>query len=293
MTENTGREEMKNAGPAWIKLIVRAEPEPLEILGQLWMEMGAGGLEEMDGGVAVYVKPGEAPAYREAVLDLARERGWPVEIESGEIAEENWWESWKAFFHPFRASGRLWVRPSWEDLPAPEPGMKTLVVDPGRAFGTGAHETTRMCLDLIDRTLQAESHEEMFDVGSGSGILTVAARLLGVQRVVAIDVDPLAVSATVENCAANGVEEGVLAVRGDVRAVGGRYGLVVCNILYQIIMGIAPELVKRVAPGGTLVLSGFLVQETGGVKAMFGNLGMVSVEALEMGPWGALVLKAP
>lgn len=276
--------------PAWVKVTARGEPDALEALGLALVEAGSGGIEEGAGWVSAWFKPEGREEIDVLLAAFGRTSGAAVEWEWTDVPKEDWWESWKAFFHPFRASERIWVRPSWEDAAPPEPGMVTLVVDPGRAFGTGAHETTRLCLKLIDEALAAKSCPHMFDVGSGSGILTVAAKLLGVEKVTAIDIDPLAVSATIENTALNGVGEGVLAARADVRAVSATYPLVVCNILYQIIMGIAPELCRKVEPGGTLILSGFLTPETESVERMFGNLGMIVTRREELGPWGALVL---
>lgn len=285
-------ESEKIEAPAWLKCEVRAEEGLLEVVAVLLTDLGSGGVEEKAGSVAAWFSPSAREEVELALTAFAGGAGSSVDWEWSEIEKEDWWESWKKYFHPFRASGRLWVRPSWEEGEPPEAGMSTLIVDPGRAFGTGAHETTRLCLNLIDEALKESPTDAMFDVGCGSGILTVAARLLGVRTVTAIDIDPLAVSATVENTAMNGVGDGVLAARADVRAISGKYDLVVCNILYQIIMGIAPELVKKVAPGGRLILSGFLVPELEGVELMFQNLGMTVEKREEIGQWGALVLRS-
>lgn len=293
MTDTDKKEEEAPNTPAWLKCAVVGEAETLEALGVLLMDLGAGGVEEKAGSIQVYFKPEEKERLDACLEEFKASNGNEITWEWEEIPEENWWESWKAFFHPFEASPRLWIRPSWLPDPPPRAGMAELVVDPGRAFGTGAHETTRMCLALIDEALSQKPCEHMLDVGCGSGILTVAARLLGCPRVTALDVDALATSATRENCEINKVLEGVLVMRADIRAVGAAYSLVACNILYQIIMGIAPELCKKVAPGGTLLLSGFLVPETEGVERMFLGLGLKTVKAVEMGPWGALVLERP
>lgn len=278
--------------PAWLKITLRGNDGDLEALGLALMELGSGGIEEGAGYVAAWFKPEGREEVEARLAALSAASGGGVSWEWDEVEKEDWWESWKKYFHPFRASERLWVRPSWEEADPPEPAMITLIVDPGRAFGTGAHETTRLCLRLIDEALRDKPCGEMLDVGCGSGILTVAARLLGVPKATAIDIDPLAVSATIENAGTNHVAEGVLAARADVRAVNARYPLVVCNILYQIIMGIAPELCRRVEPGGALILSGFLTPELDSVERMFGNLGMTVVKREELGPWGALVLTA-
>jgi ribosomal protein L11 methyltransferase len=171
--------------------------------------------------------------------------------------------------------------------------MKTLVIDPGRAFGTGGHETTRLCLEFLDQCLEESPVDKVLDVGSGSGILTAAARLLGVPRVTALDIDPVAVEVTRENLRLNGVEDGTEVFCGNLFAVEGRYPLVVSNILYQILMGMAPELARRVLPGGRLILAGFLVQEAASAEALFTAQGLRVERRAEMGPWGAFVFRAP
>lgn len=281
----------KGETPAWMKCTISSSEGNLEALGLFLTDLGSGGYLEEGATISTWFEPARKEEIDAYLTTFAAQRGEPVTWEWEEVPEEDWWESWKKFFHPFAASERIFVRPSWEKADPPHGGMVTLITDPGRAFGTGAHETTRMCLNLIDEALAQKPAARMFDVGSGSGILTIAARLLGVGEVTAIDIDTQAVSATLENTRLNNVADGVLVARADVRAVNERYELVVCNILYQIIMGIAPELVKKVAPGGLLILAGFLTPETQGVEEMFERLGMKVEKKLEMGQWASLVLR--
>jgi len=130
-------------------------------------------------------------------------------------------------------------------------------------------------------------------VGCGSGILSVAALRLGVDRAVALDIDPLAAEATRENAAVNGVVQNLLCFCGDLRSLRGTYPLVAANILYQVLLGLAPLLTARVAPGGRLLLSGMLVGELLSAAAVYGALGLREVRREEDGEWGALVLDRP
>lgn len=285
---------MDEVKPLWMKCVVTAA-EPLRgALALALTDCGADGFEELgETAVAAYYRP-DAQEGVDLYLERYRaDAGEPFTWEWSAIADEDWWESWKAYFHPFRASRRLWVRPSWEAAAPPEAGMETLVIDPGRAFGTGGHETTRLCLDFLDRLTAADPPASALDVGSGSGILTVALKLLGVPRVVALDVDPVASAVTKENLEANGVAQGADVVCGNLRGVGGSYPLVVANILYQVVMGLAPQLVERVAPGGALVIAGHLIPETQSAENLFAGLGMTVRERDELGPWGALVFEKP
>lgn len=276
--------------PAWVKCIVRSGDIARELLPLALIEWGAGGVEELGDAVAAWFPPlrREDVDGRLATFPAAGELlSWAWEP----VPDEDWWESWKAYFHPLRVSSRLWLCPSWEVTEPPEAGMRTLLMDPGRAFGTGGHETTRLCLDVMDGEFAREPVGEFLDVGSGSGILTVGARLLGVERVVALDIDPIAAAATRENCLRNHVGENVRILCGDLRSLKGRYPFVTANILYQVILGLAPELKAHTAPGGRLLLSGFLDRETKGAEALFHRMGFSTLVRRTMGEWGALCLR--
>jgi ribosomal protein L11 methyltransferase len=275
----------------WLKCIVNAPQELRELAALELMELGAGGIEESGEELAAYYKPADKEKVEAALGRFAALHGEAVKVRWEEIASEDWWESWKKYFHPLKASRRLWICPTWENIPPPEEGMATLLIDPGRAFGTGGHETTRLCLDMIDECLLSEPVDSMLDVGCGSGILSIAARLLGVKKVGALDMDILAAKATRDNALLNRVEEGIEVYCGELRAIKGEWPLVVANILYQIVLGLAPLLAKHTAPGGRLIISGFLVEECEGAKRYFEGLGFETLERRDMGPWSALLLR--
>jgi ribosomal protein L11 methyltransferase len=206
-----------------------------------------------------------APAGAEAARSLLVQRlGASGVVE--EVREELWAESWKKHFHPMRI-GRLHVVPPWIDEATP-PGAQRLVLEPGMAFGTGSHATTSLCLGALDRLLLARSGASVFDVGTGSGILAIAAAKLGAGRILATDDDPIAVRTALENAGRNGVGEAIeLAAAG--QEPEGRFDIVVANILANTLVALAPFLRDRVLPGGTLLLSGLLSGQADEVAAAF------------------------
>ncbi len=282
---------MEETPAIWLRLSITFDDAPTgEIIAAELIQWGSGGVEEIgNSGLAAYFPPDERERIEPLLAGFAQSHGG-INWEWEELATADWWEGYKKYFHPFRASSRIWVRPSWEEAPLPEEGMVELVIDPGRAFGTGGHETTRLCLEMIDDTLARNPVTAMLDVGAGSGILTVAARLLGVEKVVAIDIDPHAAEVTLENAAANKVEKGITSRCTELRNIERGFPLVVANILYQIILGLAPQLARVTAPGGTLILSGLLVQEAQGAQAIFEGLGFTLVREKTDGDWAALEL---
>jgi ribosomal protein L11 methyltransferase len=274
-----------------MKCTLRAAPELREPLTGLLVDWGAQGVQEEGDALLVWYTPDQAEAVEAQLGRYRGDTGGSLAWEWERIEGEDWWEAWKAFFKPVRVSPRLLVCPSWEKPPLLEPQVKMIRIDPGRAFGTGGHETTRLCLELIDQCLSAEPVEQLLDVGTGSGILTVGARLLGVNEALAMDIDPMACEATGENLRDNGVEAGVEIVCGDLRGVQGQYPLVVANILYQIILGLAPMLAERTEAGGRLIISGLLAGEGDGASRRFADLGLEEETRSVMGDWCALLLR--
>ncbi len=278
--------------PVWLKLRVEGDAPVLEALADLLVAWGAGGVVWEGEAAVVYFEP----AARETVdlalgayaADLAVPLAWRWEEDVG----ETWRDSWKAFFRPGPLSRRLAVCPSWEPAWRPDdPSVRVLRMDPGRAFGTGTHETTRLCLDLLDEETARDPVAELLDIGCGSGVLSIGCLLLGTPRAVALDLDPIATGATRDNARANGVADRLRIVCGDLRALRGTYPLVVANILYQVLLGLAPGIVQRVAPGGRLLLSGMLIPELPSASAVYGRLGLVEERRETLGEWGALVLR--
>ncbi len=179
-----------------------------------------------------------------------------------EVAEQNWVQLTQSQFEPIRVSARLWIVPTWHA--APDPAAINLVLDPGMAFGTGSHPTTRLCLEWLEHTVATGN--SVLDYGCGSGILAIAAAKLGAVSVAGVDIDAQAVLAARANAEANGVD----AVFADSESpVAGQYDLVVANILANPLRVLAPAICGHVRPGGRLALSGILAEQADEIVAIY------------------------
>lgn len=179
-----------------------------------------------------------------------------------EVAEQNWVQLTQSQFDPIRVSERLWIVPSWHE--SPDPAAVNLILDPGMAFGTGSHPTTRLCLEWLERSVAADC--SVLDYGCGSGILAIAAARLGAGRVAGVDIDPLAVDAARSNAERNGVS----ALFADsAEPVAGEYDVVVANILSNPLRVLAPAICAHVRSGGRLALSGILREQAAEIIAIY------------------------
>jgi len=248
------------------------------------LELAPSGVEQVDGDgwveYALYGAPGELPSLPEGEADVA---GVRVSVR-GEEVPEDWEERWKRFHAPILVAGQIHVRPPWEQ-PALRPGVSEIVIDPGRAFGTGAHATTRLCLELM---LEVEPRGSFADLGCGSGVLAIAAAKLGFEPVIALDSDRLAVEATLENARGNGV---VLerVERFDLRgAAPPRADVTAANLMRPLLLRLA-ELMDPRPP--LLIASGLLDHEADEVAAAFEPL--VERRRLTLQGWSGLLLGRP
>ncbi|MFN4341336.1 MAG: 50S ribosomal protein L11 methyltransferase [Azonexus sp.] len=178
------------------------------------------------------------------------------------VAEQNWVQLTQSQFDPIRISERLWIVPSWHE--SPDPSAINLVLDPGMAFGTGSHPTTRLCLEWLERNVSAGC--SVLDYGCGSGILAIAAAKLGAGRVAGVDIDPQAVEAAIANAERNGV---TAAFADSAVPVAGEYDIVVANILSNPLRVLAPAICAHVRPGGRLALSGILREQAEEIIAIY------------------------
>ncbi|MGZ4225830.1 MAG: 50S ribosomal protein L11 methyltransferase [Solirubrobacteraceae bacterium] len=270
-----------------IRLAVRVRRDQAELVLAELLELAPGGVEEVDVGAdvveyAVYGAPGELPT----LPDLEASAGGAlVEVLTTEIADD-WWQRWREFHRPMVIGDRLTVRPPWEALSS---SSIDLVIDPGQAFGTGAHATTRLCLEML---LELPAPGGGFvDLGCGSGVLAIAAARLGYSPVLALDNDPASVRATAENAAANSVELDVR--RCDLRTEDvPAAGTVAANLLGPLLRAWAPRLAgPGVAVPGRVIASGLLIAEADGIATAFAAAGLREADRRESGEWGALLLE--
>jgi ribosomal protein L11 methyltransferase len=272
-------------------------PDDVDETSTLLFELGAEGVEERDETtlvknavsgkvtlVAAFPNREDAEAAI-AELDAAHPSSGP---RYEEVVGDAWRDAWKEHYKPYAIAEGLVVRPPWEPYEA-KPGEKVLELEPGRAFGTGLHETTR----LVARAIRAHASEVqgklVIDVGCGSGILALAALALGAAKAVAIDNDPEAIDVTRENAARNALSERCEASTTDVAALDLDAPLVLANIEARILIPMAADLQRRVAPGGLLLLSGILVPQKDDVRAAYPEMELLDAPAL--GEWVLLALR--
>ncbi|MDO5531846.1 50S ribosomal protein L11 methyltransferase [Sutterella sp.] len=186
----------------------------------------------------------------------------PELLETSDVEDQDWVRITQAQFQPAHVSPRLWIVPSWSE--PPEPDALIMRLDPGVAFGTGSHPTTRLCLNWLDENLHA--HDSVLDYGCGTGILAIGAKMLGAGRVTGTDIDPQAVEAARDNASTNGAQADFHLPDA---MPEGRFSVVVANILANPLKLLAPALLGRVAPGGRLVLSGVLARQADEVIAAY------------------------
>ena len=205
------------------------------------------------------------------------------------IAEEDWASSWKEHFKPLPVGERLLILPSWE-TPAVGETRQVITLDPGMAFGTGGHETTRLCLESLEQIMASASDAEapVLDLGTGSGILAIAAAKLGARRIEAVDIDPQAVLVAQENCRLNRVANAVSCSATPLEQLPGGYRLILANILAEELVRMAPELTKRLLPDGWLVLSGILAEREQFVIDGFVSQPLDLQQSLAAGEWRCL-----
>jgi len=285
----------------WLSVILQADAARAEALSETLMEHGAlsVSIDDADAGTAAerpqFGEPGMHPAslwdhsrvvalfdtdadLAQALATASAAAGLaavpPFTIE--EVEEQNWVQLTQSQFDPIRITEGLWIVPSWHEIP--DPAAINLILDPGMAFGTGSHPTTRLCLEWL--AAEVTPAISVLDYGCGSGILAIAAAKLGAGDVTGVDIDEKAVETAATNAANNGVS---LHLQVSARPLDGTYQRVVANILTNPLKMLAPLLAARVAPGGKLALSGVLAEQAHEVIAAYAPFIALSVGASQDG----------
>ncbi len=279
----------------WLEIELQADPALTSELDVLLTRSDLGG----------WVVEAEEPRLRWVVY-LPQELGWQDRLERlgasagelgastrvrGSVADEDWAECWKQFYHPRKIGQSLVVCPSWEPY-EPAAGERVLILDPGMAFGTGYHASTALCMELLEEHLLRVPVGQVLDVGIGSGILSLSALLLGAGRVLGIDNDPVAVRVARENLQRNGLADRAEVRLGDCPP-DGSFDLVLANLVARLLIEMAADLARAVAPGGRLVAGGIVAERRDEVVQAFQAQGLELESAVEREAWAGLRLRRP
>ena len=262
----------------WARITVTTSQEASEAVANLLFELNATGVELKDNDastvhlIAHYPLDDRVSGRMQKLRDfLAELPAWgiqshPATIDLKRVKSEKWEEAWKSAFPPRRVGRRIIIAPTWSEIPHDKTEI-LIRLDPGLAFGTGYHPTTRLTLELLERTV--ESHHQVVDIGTGSGILTIAAIKLGAKHVNAIEIDPTALPVAAANFQANGVAPQVCLSQGDgFKGITNKYHLIIGNILTKAILPMIPSCAQRLYPEGTVIFSGILETELVQVKSV-------------------------
>lgn len=239
--------------------------------------------------IHIYLPPRQSPAECIAFLGGRFEAcGIPFEMATAGVREENWATAWKTYYHPIELSKKLAICPSWEEY-SPRSGQQVIRLDPGMAFGTGTHETTRLCLSLLEEALAPGM--TMLDVGTGSGILAICAKKLGAGRTAGVDIDEVAVRTAKENAALNGCGE-IEFLCGDLaKDVQGTFDVICANIVADAIIRLSPDLPKLLSPEGVCIVSGIIDTRKDEVLAALRAAGLSPETIREENGWAAILCR--
>ena len=238
--------------------------------------------------VHMYLAPDENPAE---VLPLFKERleasGIPYELATNGVEQEDWQNAWKKYYHAMDIGKRLAIVPGWEQY---DTDRTAITMDPGMAFGTGTHETTALCLEVLDERVRGG--ERVLDIGTGSGILAIAALKLGAAAAEGVDIDPMCVRTAGDNAARNGVEDRLTVLVGDLSdKASGVYDLITANIVAAAILSLAPHVPALLAPGAVFIASGIIDTRKEEVLAGLRAAGLEPFDVREKRGWVCIVCR--
>jgi ribosomal protein L11 methyltransferase len=295
----------------WTEVQIEVAPEAAELLASEVGEL-TGGVEVRDAGTIIRADAGRAlviaqcaPEDVDSVLaavhetcDRARQAGLPVDpvlVRTRLAHEDEWRDVWKQYFRAVRVGRTFLVRPTWDRVAA-GPADRVIDIDPGRAFGTGGHASTRLCMVLAEE-ITAQPVTRFLDLGCGSGILSIAAaRLWPGASGLAVDLDPEAAACAAENLSLNQVDAARVETRpgtlADAVHAGARFDLVLANIQADVLLGLAPALTAHLSPGGHLILAGLLQSDAAAVAEAYRGAGLVLEARRDEDEWAALRFSA-
>lgn len=268
------------------------EEETLEIAHIDLIEQSLLEKDRTKGIIHVYVNPHENPLEAVSFIkERLENEKISFEITIADCKTEDWVNNWKQYFHPMPIGKKLLIRPTWEDEYDPQ-GRTVLHIEPGLAFGTGSHPTTKLCLETLENYISKNS--TVLDIGCGSGILSIASLLLGAKSAFGVDIDKLAVKTALENAKENGFEPPVFkAVNGNLSdKVTGKYNVIVANIVADIIMDFNKEVGHFLDKDGVYITGGIIDSRKDEVIYSFEQNGFKIIENFEEKGWNVFVCKA-
>lgn len=301
----------------WIEVKIKTKQENEDIVSHILYENGANGLAiedprditalskkeedwdfidpqlikiDEDGIVlkAYFSEEEDIEAITGKIIELIEAQGLG-EILLSEVDESDWAENWKKHYKTTRIGKRIVIKPSWETF-EPEAGDIVIQLDPGMAFGTGSHETTAMCTEALEKFVKPGA--TVFDVGCGSGILSVVAAKLGAERVLGIDLDPMCVKISKENFQINKVEDKAEAIHGNLLdMVDEKADIIVANIIAEIVAGLVPQLISFLKDGGLIIASGIIDEKLQLVEDALMESGYSILDSRSLNGWCAVVAK--
>jgi ribosomal protein L11 methyltransferase len=285
----------------WIELQVEVDASLLEAAVNFLIEEGSPGVrqEEISGSrqrVYAYFSDDRSRAakgqrIRSYFRSLCKTSRTPCNLRLRVIRDEKWAESWKANFRPLRVTPSLVIKPPWESY-TPTPGERVIEIDPGMAFGTGSHPSTQICLGFLEKTIPVfPGHPSVLDVGTGSGILAIAARKLGAEKIVGIDIDPIAVENARKNASANRAAKGIHFRVSSPQRLRGHFDIVIANLLPQELLPLSSFLPGRLKERGTLILSGFLTRQKKEIALAFAGGQMKVINSRQARGWAGFLMK--
>ena len=238
--------------------------------------------------IHMYLEPGASPVETLALIAARMEAaGIPYTSETEGVEQEDWQNGLRKYYHPMDVGQRLAIVPSWQDY---DTDRVKLILDPGLAFGTGGHETTNLCLEVLNE--RVKGGERVLDIGTGSGILAIAALKLGAAVAEGVDIDPVAVRTAGENAALNGVADKLTVLVGDLSdKASGKYDIITANIVANAIMSLAPAVPGLMADDAVFIASGIIDTRKDEVIAALEAAGLAVLEAKEKRGWECIVCK--
>jgi ribosomal protein L11 methyltransferase len=282
----------------WTQIDVTCGPETADILAVEFAEAFGVSVEYISGGIRIYLDSARFADENERlrqIVDSAptlHDEG-VVGLAVSERPDEDWSRTWKKHFKALRVGRRFLVSPTWEAARG-EPDRLTIRIDPGRAFGTGHHESTRLCLEWLESCRQLDpgpARMSLLDLGTGSGILAIGAALLGFRKVVGIDNDPEAIEVAKENVILNGLSEKIRLLWATPEEVCGSFDVVISNIESKPLIGMSETIASKVRGEGLLALSGILVEQADEVGAEYEKRGLGLIGAKTAGEWVLLAFR--